>query len=80
MSENTNQIHVTQRPDGNWQVKRVGNDRASFVAETKAEAMERARDIARNQHLELVPHNTDGRISNPNSYGNDPTPPVDQKS
>ena len=29
--------------------------------------------------LELIPHGMDGKIQNPNSYGNDPCPPRDTK-
>jgi len=73
------QIHVTQRPDGTWQGKKPGADRASVVAPTKKEAMEKSREIAKNQGLELIPHKQDGKISNPNSYGKDPNPPKDKK-
>jgi hypothetical protein len=73
------QIHVTQRKDGNWQAKQPDNDRTSVVRPTKAETIEAAKQIAKNQGLELIPHNRDGKISNPNSYGKDPCPPKDKK-
>jgi uncharacterized protein YdaT len=80
-SNNTRgEIHVTKREDGRWQGQQPGTDRASFVADTKRDAMDRARVIAQHQGLELVPHNQDGRIANPNSYGNDPTPPHDART
>ena len=66
-----NQIFVS--PDGeDWKVKVVGNQKASAVCDTKAEAVERAKEIAQNQRLELLVQNLDGTIGWRNSYGNDP--------
>lgn len=62
---NKNQ-HVTPHPQGGWQVKGAGNQRATVRTETQAEA----RTIAR-----AIVHGTDGRIREKNSYGNDPCPP-----
>lgn len=65
------QIFVS--PDGeDWKVKVVGNQKASALCDTKAEAVERATEIAKNQHLELLVQNRDGVIGWRNSYGNDP--------
>lgn len=58
--------------DGDWKVKVVGNDRASAVLDNKAEAVERAIEIAKNQRAELLVQNLDGTIGWRNSYGNDP--------
>jgi len=41
--------------------------------------VDRAREIAKNQKTELVIHNRDGKISDKDSYGNDPFPPKDKK-
>ncbi|MBP6891902.1 DUF2188 domain-containing protein [Candidatus Shapirobacteria bacterium] len=66
-----NQIFVS--PNGkDWKVKIVGNQKASAICDTKAEAVERAKEIAQNQHLELLVQNLDGTIGWRNSYGNDP--------
>ena len=66
-----NQVFVS--PDGeDWKVKVVGNQKASAVCDTKAEAVERAKEIAQNQRLELLVQNLDGTIGWRNSYGNDP--------
>ncbi len=73
------EIHVTKREDGRWQAKKPENERASFVADTKKEVMEKARDMAKTEKRELIPHKEDGKISNPNSYGSDPKPPKDKK-
>ena len=67
--------HVTRRDDGNWQVIGNGNSRATAVTRTQVEAIKIARDIAINQHSEVVIHGVDGKIRDKNSYGNDPYPP-----
>lgn len=74
----TNQLHTVPNPKGGWDNKKTGAGRASSHHDTKAEAVERAKEIAKNQGLEHITHNRDGRISNPNSYGNDPCPPKDK--
>lgn len=61
--------------DGKWAVRGEGNARSTSVHETQSEAIEAAREIARNQRSELVIHRTDGRIRERDSYGNDPFPP-----
>ena len=71
--------HVTKHPDG-WQVKGAGNEKATKVTDTQKEAIEVARDIARNQNSELVIHGVNGRIRDKDSYGNDPNPPKDTKN
>lgn len=67
--------HVTPHPKGGWQVKGAGNQRATVITETQAEARIIAREIAIKNKSELVVHGTDGRIREKNSYGNDPFPP-----
>jgi uncharacterized protein (DUF4415 family) len=47
---------------GKWAVKGEGNQRATSIHETQAEATERARDIARRQKSELLVHGRDGQI------------------
>ena len=66
-----NQIFVSPNGD-DWKVKVVGNQKASAICDTKAEAVEKAREIAQNQRLELLVQNLDGTIGWRNSYGNDP--------
>lgn len=67
--------HVTPHPDGGWQVKGEGNNKATKVTETKKEAIDIARQIAKNQESELIIHGKDGKIQSKDSYGNDPYPP-----
>lgn len=72
------EIHVVSNPKrGGWDAKRPNADRASKHFETKKEAMEWSRNLAKKEGLELIPHGIDGKIQNPNSLGNDPCPPKD---
>jgi len=70
--------HVVSNPDGGWDVKRGGGEKASRHFETKQEAIDGGREISRNQGTELIIHNRDGRISQSDSHGNDPCPPKDK--
>ena len=62
-------------PEGGWQNKVEGNKRASNTAPTKAEAQATGRDMARRRKTEHKIQDKEGRISERNSYGNDPHPP-----
>ena len=67
-------------PNGDiWQVKSEGSTRATKNFNTQREAIDFARDIARNQKSELVIHRKNGQIRDKDSYGNDPCPPKDTK-
>ena len=66
--------HVAPHQDG-WAIKGEGNQRATAVHGTQREAMDAAREIARNQKAELVIHRPDGRIRDKDSHGNDTFPP-----
>lgn len=61
--------------DGQWAVKGEGNERATSVHDTQAEAIAAARNIAINQRSELIIQGADGKIREKNSYGNDNFPP-----
>ena len=63
--------HVVPHGD-KWAVKGAGNERATSLHETQAQAAAAAREIARNQESELFIHRPDGRIRDRESYGNDP--------
>ena len=71
-------IHVVPHRDG-WATKKEGASRAGAVTDTKAEALERAREQAKRENVEVVIHKKDGRIQDSDSYGNDPHPPEDKK-
>jgi len=70
----SNNQHVVPHPDG-WAVKSENAAKATRVTATQKEAIEIAREIARNQSSELNIHGKDGQIREKNSYGNDPFPP-----
>lgn len=67
-------IHVVPR-DGEWAVRREGNERVTSTHNTQAKAIEKAREIAKNQRSEVVIHRADGRVRARDSYGSDPLPP-----
>lgn len=67
--------HVTPHHGGGWQIKGAGNEKATKVTQTKQEAVNIAREIARNQGSELVIHGSDGKIQSKDSHGHDPFPP-----
>jgi hypothetical protein len=60
---------------GEWAVKGAGNERATSLHRTQAEAIERGRGIARNQESELVIHRPNGQIRDKDSHGRDRFPP-----
>jgi len=57
---------------GKWAVKGAGNERNTVITNTQQQAIEKARQIARNQESELLIHGRNGKIREKNSYGNDP--------
>jgi uncharacterized protein YdaT len=67
--------HVVPSPQGGWNVKKAGSQKASGHFETKAEAVKEARQISQNQKTELVIHNQDGKIAQKDSHGHDSCPP-----
>lgn len=75
MSKGPKSHHVVPNPNGGWDVKRGGGQRASSHHGTKQEAVSRGREISRNQGSELRIHNKDGQIAQSDSHGNDPFPP-----
>lgn len=70
-----NTHHVVPNPNGGWDVKRGGANRASNHADTKIEAEAIARQISQKQKTELVIHGKDGKIQRKDSHGNDNFPP-----
>jgi len=58
-----------------WSVRKAGSERASGIYETQKEAIDAARQIARDQGTELYIHGRDGRIRERNSFGSDPFRP-----
>lgn len=71
--------HVVPTKDGNWGVRGERNSRLTKITPTQSDAINIAKDIAKNQRAEVVIHRRDGTIRDKDSYGNDPCPPEDQK-
>ena len=66
--------HVVPRDD-QWAVRGAGAKKDTEHFERKQEAVGRAREIAQNQHSELVVHGQNGKIQYKDSHGHDPYPP-----
>jgi Uncharacterized protein conserved in bacteria (DUF2188) len=65
--------HVTKTAAGDWQGKLVGGTRASVNAETKAEAVDRTVEIARQaKPAQVVIHKETGAIQSERTYDADP--------
>lgn len=71
--------HVVPTKDNKWGVKGEGNQRLTKKTDNQQEAINAAREIAKNQGSELVIHRKDGTIRDKDSYGHDPHPPEDKK-
>ena len=68
--------HVTQSSNGDWKVKAEKADRASATCPNKAQAIDRAVELAKSQSLgQVVIHKQDGSIQSERTYGKDPYPP-----
>ena len=70
--------HVTPKGDL-WQVIGAGNSKATKLFDSQKEAIDYGREIAKNQHSELIIHNQKGQIRDKDSYGKDNCPPKDTK-
>lgn len=71
-------VNVVRRGD-EWAVVRDNAERASGVFGTQREAIDRGREIARNEQAELRIQGQDGRWRDSDSYGHDPAPPIDRR-
>ena len=67
--------YVTQRENGQWAATGEGNERASSLHSTQAEAIAAAKPLAQQNAAELRIQGRDGRFREAYSYGNDPYPP-----
>ena len=54
--------HVAKRPDGKWQVKFAGWEKAIKLFATQAEAIEYAKKLAENQDGSISIHKKDGKM------------------
>jgi uncharacterized protein YdaT len=59
-------------PVGNgWAVKGQGAERISVITSSQREAIDYARQIARDAHAEIIVHGRDGKIRDRTSYAKD---------
>lgn len=70
--------HVVPYKD-EWAVRGEKNSRVTSVTDTQAQAINIARNIARNNQSEVVIHNRQGIIRDKDSYGRDPKQIIDRK-
>jgi hypothetical protein len=77
MAKKSRNIWVVPQKTG-WAVRREGSDRVSRKTDTKKEAENIGRGIARREHGELTVLGKDGKIQNKDSFGHDPCPPKDE--
>jgi uncharacterized protein (TIGR02271 family) len=68
MAKTNPPVHVPLRDD-EWAVVREGNDRATSLHPTQAEAAKAGRDIARRDQTGFLLHGRDGRIRERSDYG-----------
>jgi hypothetical protein len=73
-----NERHVVKNPESGWDIKKPHAERASSHADTKAEAILRARKICNNEGAECIIHGEDGRFRNYDRYGKYPFSPRDR--
>lgn len=66
-------VHVTPDGDGGWNVKSANAQRVAANFENKVDAVDRAKEIAKNAPLGQVKiHGVDRKIQTEYTYGNDP--------
>lgn len=73
MSKKTH--HVVPNPNGGWDVKKGGSEKASNHFDKKVDAVDKGREISQNQQSEFYIHGKDGKIQSKDSHGNDDNPP-----
>jgi hypothetical protein len=73
-------IHTVFNSDRKmWETKKEGQEKPLSSSHKKETAMEKSVVEAKKTEVEHVIHNKDGKISDKDSYGKDPNPPIDQK-
>lgn len=74
-------IHTVFNSDRKmWETKKEGQSKPLASSHTKVIAEEKSVREAKKAEVEHVIHNKDGKISDKDSYGNDPFPPRDTKN
>ena len=72
-------IWVNPHPDGGWQQKHEGSDRASRKSDKKSDILGPAKEQAKREGVELIVTDSKGVIQSKDSYGKDPNPPKDKE-
>ena len=54
--------HVSKNEDGKWQVKFAGGEKAIKLFDTQAEAIDYAKQLAKNQDGNITIHKRDGKL------------------
>jgi len=68
--------HVTKNKGGGWGVKKAGGQRSSGNFDTKSDAVQRGKELAKKAPLgQIKIHGQDGKIQTEHTYGKDPYPP-----
>lgn len=67
--------HVVPNPNGGWDVKPSGGERAIKHFPTKQPAIDYGRQVSHVQEAELFVHGKDGQFQSRDSHGKDPYPP-----
>lgn len=67
-------VHVVPHGD-KWAVKSTGSEKAAKLTNTQSDAIDIAKQMAKNNSSELFIHRPNGQIRERNTYGNDPFPP-----
>lgn len=69
--------HVVPDPNGGWNLKKGGGERAIKHFGRKSDAVDHGRQVSINQQSEFIIHKKDGTIQKSDSHGGDPFPPKD---
>ena len=76
MAKKREVYHMTHKPKGGWNVKKQGAQRSSGHFDTKDEAIDYGRELAKKTGLgQLKIHKQDGTLQTEYTYGEDPHPP-----
>ena len=62
-------IHVVPQKDGGWATRKEGASRVGSRQRTQGDSIDRAREQAKRERVEVVIHRPDGRIRDSDSYG-----------
>lgn len=75
MGRRSHDVHVSKLGNSSWKVTQNG-ERIS-THRTQQAAIDRGKQEAKQDRVDLVTHGRDGKIRSKDSYGNDPLPPRD---